>query len=64
MILCPFFHLTFISIFHIIKSYLSIFHSLMYHSLLSHSLPSDAHLHWVQFLTIKNNILQLMIMLW
>ena len=47
-------------IFHIIKSYLSVFHlSLMYHSLLSHSLPSEAHLHWVQFLTIKNNTLML-----
>lgn len=32
-------------------------HSLMDHKSLSHSLPSDAHLHWVQFLIIKNNTL-------
>ena len=57
MVFVPSFLIDIISTFRIIKSCLSVFPSLVYHSLLSHSLPSEAYLHWVQFLSIKNNTL-------
>lgn len=57
MVFVPSFLIDIISTFRIIKSCLSVFPSLVYHSLLSHSLPSEAYLHWMQFLSIKNNTL-------